>query len=309
MSDALAADAPPAPRGSDAAQQTAGSLLRQARQAQGLHIAALAAAIKVAPRKLDMLESDRFDELPDATFTRALAQTVCRTLKIDPEPVLAKLPQPQQVHRLEQVTRGLNEPFRDRNSRRESFEWSTVLRPAVWGPVLLVLAAAVVYLVPPGVWHLPGLGKLGGGERAPAAEGPTTVTTSLPASAPAMAVAAPVDDTAPVASATMEPARPAADAGAAATSAAAAAPVPAASAPVGPLLLRASGDSWVEVRDAGGRVLLSRMLQAGEAVGLDGALPLRATIGNAGGTQVSFRGKPVELAAFTRDNVAKLELK
>ena len=47
-------------------------------RAQGLHIAALAAAIKVAPRKLELLEADRFDELPDATFTRALAQTVCR---------------------------------------------------------------------------------------------------------------------------------------------------------------------------------------------------------------------------------------
>ena len=60
---------------------------------QGLHIAALAAAIKVAPRKLDALENDRYDELPDATFTRALAQTVCRTLKIDAAPVLALLPQ------------------------------------------------------------------------------------------------------------------------------------------------------------------------------------------------------------------------
>ena len=48
--------------------------------------------IKVAPRKLEALEADRYDELPDLTFTRALAQTVCRALKIDAEPVLAKLP-------------------------------------------------------------------------------------------------------------------------------------------------------------------------------------------------------------------------
>ena len=67
---------------------SAGALLRQARQAQGLHIAALAAAIKVTPRKLELLEADRYDELPDATFVRALAQTVCRSLKIDAAPVL-----------------------------------------------------------------------------------------------------------------------------------------------------------------------------------------------------------------------------
>ena len=53
---------------------SAGALLRAAREKQGLHIAALAASIKVTPRKLDALEHDRWDELPDATFTRALAQ-------------------------------------------------------------------------------------------------------------------------------------------------------------------------------------------------------------------------------------------
>ena len=53
---------------------SAGAMLRAAREQQGLHIAALAAAIKVTPRKLDALEHDRWDELPDATFTRALAQ-------------------------------------------------------------------------------------------------------------------------------------------------------------------------------------------------------------------------------------------
>ena len=83
---------------------TAGRLLREARQAQGLHIAALASAIKVAPRKLELLEADRLDELPDATFTRALAQTVCRSLKIDAAPILALLPPPS-GHRLEQSAR------------------------------------------------------------------------------------------------------------------------------------------------------------------------------------------------------------
>ena len=56
-----------------ASAPSAGRLLREAREKQGLHIAALAAAIKVSPKKLELLESDRFDELPDATFTRALA--------------------------------------------------------------------------------------------------------------------------------------------------------------------------------------------------------------------------------------------
>src|SRR4051794_32653278 len=96
-----------------ATPSTAGALLRQARQAQGLHIAALAASIKVGQRKLELLESDQFDQLPDATFTRALAQTVCRALKIDAAPVLALMPPPG-GYRLEHVGEGINAPFRDR---------------------------------------------------------------------------------------------------------------------------------------------------------------------------------------------------
>jgi cytoskeleton protein RodZ len=72
--------------------------------------------------------------------------------------------------------------------------------------------------------------------------------------------------------------------------------------------LRSDQDSWCDVRDARGTVLLSRVVLAGETVGLDGALPIRLTIGNAAATKVSFRGKPVELAASTRDNVARLEV-
>ena len=96
----------------------AGAMLRAAREKQGLHIAALAAAIKVSPRKLDALEHDRWHELPDATFTRALAQTVCRTLKVDARPVLDKLP-PASGTALEPREAGLNEPFRDRPGREE----------------------------------------------------------------------------------------------------------------------------------------------------------------------------------------------
>ena len=73
---------------------SAGALIRAAREKRGLHVAALAASIKVSPRKLEALEADRYAELPDLTFTRALAHTVCRALKVDPEPVLASCRRP-----------------------------------------------------------------------------------------------------------------------------------------------------------------------------------------------------------------------
>ena len=62
---------------------SAGTLLREAREAAGLHVSTLAANLKVPVRKLEALEEDRYDLLPDAVFVRALASSVCRTLKVE----------------------------------------------------------------------------------------------------------------------------------------------------------------------------------------------------------------------------------
>ena len=284
------------------AAMTAGGLLRQARQAQGLHIAALAAAIKVTPRKLELLEADRHAELPDATFTRALAQTVCRTLKIDAAPVLALLPPPK-GHRLEQVSEGLNAPFREHSGRLDPGDWLASLnRPGVWAPVLMLLAAAGLYFAPAGMLRLPQFSM-------------SSVSSST-VTAPEMVASTPA-----IAAATAATAASAASVEAAASamvetvfsapqeSASASSPGPTAPAVAGVLQVSTTAESWIEVLDGKWQPLMSRMVQPGETVGLDGARPFRVKIGNAAVTQVVFRGQPVELAAYTRDNVAKLELK
>src|SRR6059036_2717399 len=94
-------------RGATDQQLSAGSLLREAREAAGLHVATLAVALKVPVRKLEALEDDRYDQLPDAVFVRALASSVCRTLKIDAQPVLERLPQTA-TPRLVQLDEGIN---------------------------------------------------------------------------------------------------------------------------------------------------------------------------------------------------------
>ncbi|HEY8706442.1 MAG TPA: helix-turn-helix domain-containing protein [Burkholderiaceae bacterium] len=278
---------------------TAGAMLRQARQAQGLHIAALAAAIKVVPRKLELLESDRIDQLLDATFTRALAQTVCRTLKIDPAPILALLP-PLNGHRLEQVAEGLNTPFRERPGRFVPKEWASMTSPALWLAALLVVAAAAMYTMPAG-W-LPFQKSVKSTATGSAAEpaGPVTATIeTVPASVPEPAASAGAVST------TQEATPPAAQ-----PTAAPVAGEPAATAPAtGVLQVRTTAQSWIDVTDARGQSLISRMVQPGEQVDLDGVMPLKLRIGNAGGTQLMFRGQPVALAGFTRNNVAQLELK
>ncbi|MFG5410810.1 DUF4115 domain-containing protein [Piscinibacter sakaiensis] len=56
-------------------------------------------------------------------------------------------------------------------------------------------------------------------------------------------------------------------------------------------------------------MLLSRSLQPGETVTLDGALPMRVKIGNAAVTEVRFRGAVVDIAPMTAENIARLVLK
>lgn len=90
---------------------TAGGLLREARQASGMHIAALAVALKVPVSKLEALEADNYGALPDTVFVRALASSMCRTLKLDPAPILALLPQSQSP-RLATDSAGLNAPVK-----------------------------------------------------------------------------------------------------------------------------------------------------------------------------------------------------
>ena len=272
MSDAVGSEA-----SAPARPTTAGGLLRQARQAQGLHIAALAAAIKVVPRKLELLESDQFDQLPDATFTRALAQTVCRTLKIDAAAILALLPPPN-GHRLEQVAEGLNTPFHERPGHLVPKEWASLGSPVVWIVGVIAVMTLAVYVVP-GEWL-----------QYPSA----VVTRPRPANT----------ELAPAAVLLAAAAAPAS----AASTASLDAPSPAAAAASGVLQFRTTAQSWIEVTDARGQSLISRVLQPGENVGLDGVPPLKVRIGNVSGTQVTFKGQPVELAK-SRDNLARLELK
>ena len=277
---------------------SAGSMLRRAREARGLHLAALAASIKVSPRKLEALEADRYDELPDMTFTRALAQTVCRALKIDAGPVLETLPQVGNQSRLGHLGGGLNAPFRDAPAGRDPDAFTLHRRPVFWATLLVLLGSLALALLPER-W-MPWRGASSAPAWMPSASAVSNAALP-PATAPSAAVAAPLEASAPVAAAPV-PAPALVESVPAPTPAGAGGPT------AGVLSLRASAESWVEVQDARGQVLLSRTVQSGETVGLDGNLPLRVTIGNAAVTQLVFRGQPVDLAESTRDNVARLQL-
>lgn len=299
---------------------SAGALLRAAREKQGLHIAALAAALKVTPRKLEALEADRHHELDGVIFTRALAQSVCRALRIDAKPVLALLPQPDTMP-LAQPDGALNMPYKDRGGRSDRPLVGTAQRVLVGAAVLLMVAAVGLFVVPISLWKAPQVASPAPASAAasPAADLPNLAASASmgmdvnkadPASAASAAAASATLQALPTAS--MVPAQAVASAPTVKPTPAsvAATPVaPVAADSTGNLRIQTSAASWVEVRESSGRVLLSRLLSGGESVSLDAALPAQLTVGNAAATRVSLRGQPVDLAANNSSNVARMELR
>ncbi len=178
MNDPVSADAPASGFGASTLggppAAHAGALLRDAREAQGLHPAALAVALKVPVRQIEALEDDRLDLLPDLVFARALAASVCRQLRIDPQPVLARLPQGKP--RLNKDREPINEPFRT-PGQSGGLSWRDQLaRPPVLVALALLLGAVVLLALP---LFQGGLG--GEGAPAPAASAAVPVVPPEPA--------------------------------------------------------------------------------------------------------------------------------
>lgn len=308
----------------------AGAMLRQARESAGIHLAALAVSLKVPPARLEALEAGRIDLLPDVVFARALAASICRTLKLDPEPVLKQLPRTMTAAspgavKTESDRRQLKpqaaQPAAD--ARRSGMS----AKPFLIGALVFVLAALALVFVPDLSWErftasrspadtpAASSGSQPPSSRStevvkkpaasPAASAPTTATTAAQALATAPAPAPGANESTAATAGGGATAKP--------TETAAA---PAASAPAGALpatdtvVFRTQTDAWISVTDAKGTSLIRKTVPAGQTVGVSSdALPLRVTVGRADVTKVSVRGEPLDLAPMTKGSVARFEVK
>ena len=265
---------------------SAGSLLRRAREAEGLHIAALAVALKVPVRKIEALEADRLHELPDIVFARALASSACRALKIAPEPIMTLLPPSSQPH-LKSVEASTRASYRVKGLRSESRLWDHLSRPYWLAIALLMLGLAALIFWP--LKRYPGASTVSASVVAePAVPVPATTELALP---PTALVPSPALEAAQVVGAVANPI------------------VDGSGSTTGILSLMASGASWVEVTDATGVVQLRKTMGQGEVQGVSGALPMAVVLGRAGVMSVRIRDVPLDLGAVTKDNVARFEVK
>ena len=317
---------------------SAGMILRQARESTGLHIAALAVALKVPVKKLEALEMDRYDLLPDTVFVRALASSICRTLKVDAVPVLALLPQSAvSLYRPAFVIAQAS--FLAYPSAARLLNRSSVSGPALMAGLLLVAGAAILVFLPTikqaaalfntgGLNGDPILGVFTGSPVGPSAGsgvGDNVILSSSVslnvANTIATAVASNLSrdvmssspSNLPLSTTAMLKLPPAVSN--------VSEPIAEVSPPAGPsstteqssnrlvTFSAATQSSWVKVTDAKGAVVLSRTIAPGEAVFAAGALPLSVVVGRADATRVQVRGQAFDLAAYSRENVARFEVK
>lgn len=293
------------PKADPMGSESAGSLLRAARERSGLHIAALAAALKVPVRKLEALESNRWEELTDATFTRALASSVARHLKADPVAILAALPSHHPVPLV--ISDGLGKAAPDHKLRTAQGG-----KPLIWAIAVLLLGSVGMYLFPH-VWptETPVVAETASAMPDTLPTAPLQMENSPPA---ALSDAGAVTPNGAVVGNLPQPAEAAPVAAALVVTAAVAATevkvaptVTGGSLPL--MVLKASRDTWVEATDNTGRLRIQRVVKAGEELAFTDAAALSVVIGNAAGAQVEVRGKPLDLAAVAKNNIARFEVK
>lgn len=284
-----------------------GAELAQAREALGLSHHDVAQQIKFMPRQLEALEAERFESLPGPTIARGMVRTYARFLKLDPDPLLARMngrveapdPTPQLSARFSQPV-----PFSDGGRR------STVLYLALSAGVL-VAAGAVMY-----EWRQ---------ERSVAAfvtpvhkaepAGPTASVAVAPAAAPVQASEPPEKAELPAKKAEA----PANKAEAPATKAEAPAKngevqpakvAASATKSTGPnrLHLRFEEEAWLEVTNGAGRLLVSSLQQPGTERVVHCSPPCSLVVGNASSVRLSYNDREVDLQAHARQDVARFTL-
>lgn len=283
-------------------------LLQQARERAGLHIAAMAAALKVPVRKLEALEAGRYDELPDLIFARALASSACRHLRIDPAPVLAQIPQERRPL-LGAADQSLNTPFRAGRDGAVAAAPGSSGHRVWWAALALVLAAVALYFWPATLDRAPSIvpppettrqGSAADASPSPAAEGGqrgNDAGQALPLLVPEPPVA---------------PASPVPASGAASVSspeAPSAAPTLPAAASDRLLVIQARGETWIEVTNGAGSVVMQRVLRAGDSVDFSASPPYRVVIGRSDVVDVLVRGNAFDILPHARNNVARFEVR
>ena len=270
---------------SESGQPSVGQILRDAREAQGITLEDAAVRLRLMQRQVEAMETDDFESLDPPVFARGFVRNYARLLGLAPEALLARM----------------------QGAPAEPAEVSHAAPPpphswlsSPW-LILLLLGLLVAVAVPVALyWWLNSAGEDDPGKQAPPAAQtrPAPVAVPAPAAEPAEA-ATPAVEVAPVA-----PAAPAAETPETPGEAGA----PEAPAINGVLHLEFGDESWVEVKDASGRMLHRQLNPAGTSADIPGQPPFDVVIGNAAQVRLTYNGRPIDLEPFIEVTVARFTL-
>ena len=271
-----------------------GAMLRNRRIELGLSQSDVANTVKLPPRRIEAMEAERWDELPDGPYLRGFLRNIARALSLDADTLMARVDESvvrsRDPHNILLPASGTRATLPRRSGPGERRGG----RPLVAGAIGFALIAALIAWSGTDSFER----AMGGGRKLV-----DSVTASAPASAPpAESVSEPVA----VAASTESVPAPTAATTPADTPAAASPPPAVADATA--LRFQFKEESWVEVRSADGKVLLKRLNAAGSEQTVDGTGPFTLIVGNAKGVALEFRGQAVDLSPYTRDSVARLTL-
>ncbi len=277
QTEPVAEQTPPVANGSP------GRALEAARVALNLSVADVSQKIKYGVKQIAAIEADDYTKLPGTTIVRGMIRSYAKLVQLDPEPLLAELgqrdvPVPVSVdlHTDEQ------EPFFEGGKKSNR----------VYGYLsvaALIAVAAVAY-----EWYT-----------SPPSTGEVVTITPKVARTESVAPQAPtVQGNAPDVRDTqtsdlrsqvpeVQPAPPAVMGKVSGTNR---------------ILLEFDQLSWVEVKQANGKILLSQLNPAGTRQLVEGVPPFDLVIGNAANVRVKYNDKPVDLKPYFKVDVARLAL-
>jgi len=279
-------------------QRSPGQALACARAELKLSVADVSQQIKYGVKQIAAIEADDYAKLPGTTFVRGMIRSYAKLVHIDAEPLLADLGRrniPAAVT-VDLRTSG-QEPFVE--GGRKSNRVYALLSGAILLAVVVVVFEWVVSPRDSGevvtVTHKSAQADATSAAPSPAgAPSPLSAPASAAEPGPLVATAAP----AAVAPAPAQPAQ-------------AAAPASAAAGGAGDLKrLEFEFDqlSWVQVKQAGGKVLLSQLNQPGARKVVEGEPPFDVVIGNAANVRLKYNDAPVDLRPYFKVDVARLTL-
>jgi cytoskeleton protein RodZ len=264
-----------------------GRMLLQLREERQLSVSDVAQHLKYGVKQIEALEAEEFGRLPGSTFIRGMVRNYAKLLEADPQLVLGALDRIYSPGEVSLDLRAKRIPFSQ--SRKRGTRTYLLLS------VLVLIVAGVAYEWRAGAFPWARLVPIGSlplqGTPAPVTVPPESGPSAAPTVAPAPKVKTPVAVTP---AATQTPA----------SSTAAPAPPPR----EGRIKLEFDGESWVEIREQDGKMLMSQLNSAGSRKVVVGHPPMSLVIGNAAAVRLSYNDVAVDLKPYVEIEVARLTL-